>query len=503
MSGRTRKIKNPFNSQFAKNTNILSANNPNNLAVAVIERAFPNMPDMNTPLNAPTISGIEAFNMTNKIIEPGPRYVTLEYAMFINAKYASYDVVGTNNGHAAERLDAFMAKNYMDVEDPNPLPPVDEVYRLSKGDLFGDELVALVAHNIQRPVENPNPRFNLGNSLSETIIKAAARLRIEAFANKAMVNDLHINPRITTKERFDAVKKLMRVNDQKAAVAASNRAAQELIELEKEEAKPKPKKGKAKPLTMAQQFQAKAIAYEQQRAARPAPLIVPDRFLDPSSTTLNEAVYMNFMRSQPRMNMKNQEQVMKMQVEFYDKLERQLLLHLRRMLLERMQQLKEDLEAHRMHASKGGSAAKQSFQNRINALRQIKHLISFRAGYMISRHNCAPMFSPLINCIEGRHTEAEHRRQLETIRGSLHAQAEQIVAERSKRNMAGLAIMAKHSGRAVQNMELRKIRNPDGSVLRQYLPKNMARSALTINEPDPTVENIYRELLTKRGLPLE
>jgi hypothetical protein len=502
MSVRTRKVKNPFNSYFAQNANILTAPNADSLAVAVIEKRFQNMPNMNVPLKQPVISGIEAFNMTNKVLDPAPRYVIVEYALTISNKYAMYDVVGTNRGNAEERLPRFIEKAYMNIEEPNRLPSVEETYRLSKRDLFGEELVALVANNLQKPEANEDPKYDLVNSLSGTLLVAAARLRIEAFMNKGMVGDLHLNPRITTQARFDSVKKLIRADEQVEAKVASNRVMQELLE---EESRPKVKSKKVKAPTLAQQFHARNIAYQEQRAAAAALIVqrIPDQFLNPSVTTLDESGYMQFTKSNPRLNNKNQELLMQAFSDFSHKLEIQALLQLKRLLLENVPRVRANMGAHMERASKGGSSAKFAFQNRINALRRINNLISFRAGYVLSKRDCGAIFSPLVNCIQGRHTVAEHRKQLDAIRASLRAEARHIVSVREQMNLEKRQLMAQHTKRPVEDIEVRIIRKSNGTKIRQYLPKNIAKSALTVDESDPNVEEVYSQLLRNRGIQLE
>lgn len=228
MSNQTRKVKlkNPFQSDFYKNKAITGASNEDELAVAVIERKFNYMANINANIPSPRID-ITAIELSKIDLGYLKRYIIVERALLMPCKYAPYDPVGTNMGTAEERFLAFIEKHHKSILELPGLPPVADLYNLSKGNLFSTELVNLVKDTINGPVEKHQPFYDLGKSLSDVMLTAAAQLRIEALIRKGLANDLHITA-LHNPKRVEEAKALSKVNEMAAAVASANAMAQQL-----------------------------------------------------------------------------------------------------------------------------------------------------------------------------------------------------------------------------------------------------------------------------------
>ncbi len=72
MSNRTRRVKNPFQSDFFKNKAIVDAPNEDELAVAVLERKFNFMENINTNIVTPHID-ITAMELSQVDLGPAKR----------------------------------------------------------------------------------------------------------------------------------------------------------------------------------------------------------------------------------------------------------------------------------------------------------------------------------------------------------------------------------------------------------------------------------------------
>ena len=407
MSNRTRRVKNPFHSDFFKNKAIIDALNEDELAVAVLDRKFNFMENININIDTPHID-ITAMELSKVDLGPAKRYIVVERALMMPCKYAAYDAVGTNMGTAEERFPTFITKHQKSIVEKVGNPPVALLYNLSKGDLFSPELINLVKDTINGPVAQYQPFYDLSKSLSDTLLIAAAQLRVEALIRKGLANDLHITA-LHKLERIEEAKALIKVNETAAAASSANAMMRQLLEEEAVEAAaaaaPKKKKAKAKPKTIAELFResdAAASANKLRRNAAAAAAAVAvrasDDFLRPGIDTLNEKAENTFMKNRKVLNQNNYFGMLRPLYEHEEKKLKQQLLKLRRAQFPMLRHLRANIVAHRNSANKGGSAAKFAFRNRIDRLRRIRNLIPFVHGYKRSVTQCSIMQNPVSDC---------------------------------------------------------------------------------------------------------